>query len=107
MFSNLRVPTSFPARLYLAKFRERPGIYWAGSSTASSWRYRFLTPAAFAVVAGLVPTALQAQVIDQYLDTTIPGYGTAPGVTVASREHPEIRPLRRAGGRIYAAFDDG
>jgi hypothetical protein len=60
------------------------------------------------VVAGLVPTALQAQVIDQYLDTTIPGYGTAPGVTVASREHPEYDPsgVRVGGFTLLSTLDE-
>ena len=29
------------------------------------------------------------QVIDQYLNASIPGYDTAAGVTVATRQHPE------------------
>ena len=36
-----------------------------------------------------VPLAARAQVIDQYLNTEIPGFGAEPGVTVASRAHPE------------------
>jgi hypothetical protein len=48
-----------------------------------------LAIAALPLLTALAPSTLRAQVIDQYLDTAIPGYGTAPGVTVASREHPE------------------
>ena len=36
-----------------------------------------------------VPLAGHAQVITQYLNTDIPGYGAEAGVTVASRVHPE------------------
>ncbi len=35
------------------------------------------------------PLGSHAQVIDQYLNTDIPGYGAEAGVTVASRAHPE------------------
>ncbi len=38
-----------------------------------------------------------AQVIDQYLNAEIPGYGNAAGVTVATRQHPEYDP---AGIRV-------
>ena len=44
--------------------------------------------AALLVVAA--PAAAHAQSIDQYLNTTIPGYGAEAGVTVASRSHPEF-----------------
>jgi hypothetical protein len=33
--------------------------------------------------------AARAQLIDQYLDPNVPGYGIEPGVTVAARQHPE------------------
>ncbi len=47
-----------------------------------------LPPAMVAVWAGLAPKA-SAQAIDQYLNAGIPGYDTAAGVTVATRQHPE------------------
>jgi hypothetical protein len=40
-------------------------------------------------LACLMAGPVHAQVIDQYLNTDIPGYGTDPGVTVASRAHSE------------------
>jgi hypothetical protein len=44
-------------------------------------------------LAGVVlPAAARAQLIDQYLNPDVPGYGAAPGVTVASRTHPEYDP---------------
>ncbi len=42
-----------------------------------------------AVLCVLSAPKAQAQVIDEYLNATIPGYDTAAGVTVATREHPE------------------
>jgi len=35
------------------------------------------------------PTTARAQAIDQYLNPDVPGYGTQPGVTVASRERAD------------------
>ena len=44
----------------------------------------------FIIVVGMAaPWAAQGQVIDQFLNVAIPGYGAEPGVTVASRAHPE------------------
>jgi hypothetical protein len=40
----------------------------------------------------LGPVHARAQLIDQYLNPNIPGYGTNPGVTVASRQRPEYDP---------------
>src|SRR4051794_404066 len=36
---------------------------------------------------------VHAQFLSQYFPTGIPGYGTAPGVTVQSRAHPDYDPL--------------
>ncbi len=47
-----------------------------------------------------LPDDAGAQVIDQYLDQNIPGYGPLPGVTVGSRLHPEYEP----GGIHLGAF---
>ena len=41
------------------------------------------------VLWGAAAAPAQAQVIEQYLNPDIPGYGAGPGITVASREHPE------------------
>ncbi len=38
-------------------------------------------------------TGAGAQVIDEYLNPNIPGYGTAAGVTVATRQHPDYDSL--------------
>jgi len=46
-----------------------------------------LLPIALVMLATIRPAG--AQVIDQYLNADIPGYGTASGVTVATRQHPE------------------
>ncbi len=45
-------------------------------------------PPAMALWAAVAPGA-RAQVINEYLNAGIPGYDTAAGVTVATRQHPE------------------
>ncbi len=56
-------------------------------------RRRTRGPIRAAILAGIAaPCASQAQVIDQYLNVAIPGYGAEAGVTVASRAHPEYEP---------------
>jgi hypothetical protein len=40
-------------------------------------------------LACIAPGAARAQVIDQYLNPDIPGYGAQAGVTVATRAHPD------------------
>ncbi len=53
--------------------------------------HKIVAPAGvvLACVALLTPGVARAQVIDQYLNPDIPGYGTEAGVTVESRAHPE------------------
>ena len=36
---------------------------------------------------------MRAELLSSYFPTGVPGYGTAPGVTVASRERPDFDPL--------------
>jgi hypothetical protein len=44
---------------------------------------------------------VHAELLSSYFPTGVPGYGTAPGVTVASRERPDFDPLGiRAGGFV-------
>lgn len=49
--------------------------------------------AAAGIMALCAPLVAQAQAIDQYLNAAIPGYDQTPGVTVASRAHPEYDPI--------------
>jgi hypothetical protein len=57
---------------------------------AHSLRLRMFRSCTLAfVIAMALAGAARAQVIDQYLDPDIPGYGTDPGVTVTSRAHPD------------------
>ena len=48
--------------------------------------------AATALLVIAFTSAASCQVIDQYLDADVPGYDTAAGVTVASRQHPGYDP---------------
>ncbi len=59
-----------------------------GSATLPGGAPGLAALAAVAALAGM-PHAAQGQIIDQYLNTDIPGYGADPSVTVASRSHPE------------------
>jgi hypothetical protein len=80
------------------------GTPWDGVGRASMVRGRRVacgTPGRFAGITGLAGLGLalivwsvpaRAQVIDQYLNPDIPGYGAEPAVTVASRAHPEYDP---------------
>src|SRR5450631_4820785 len=50
------------------------------------------------VAAGVAACAIayggvHAELLSSYFPTGVPGYGTAPGVTVASRERPDFDPL--------------
>jgi hypothetical protein len=66
-------------------------VYWCDGGAMGS---KLPRPAGIVcVVAGILvvcaPEAARAQLIDQYLNTNIPGYNVEPGVTVTSRLRPE------------------
>jgi hypothetical protein len=61
-------------------------------STIGRFTHRTLQLPRTAALLVLMHGAASAQVIDQYLDPNVPGYGVEPGVTVTSREHPEYDP---------------
>ncbi len=60
-----------------------------GSFQAERRLLRKIGAAAGVAVACLAGGGARAQVIDQYLNPDIPGYGTQAGVTVETRGHPE------------------
>jgi len=106
--SNLRVSVSFPACPLATKNEGRAGILWRRVATQGQQYSDIFAPPVLALIVCLAPPALRAQAIDQYLDTTIPGYNTAPGVTVASREHPEYDPsgVRVGGFTLLPTLDE-
>ena len=56
-----------------------------------------------AVIAGCAIAfgGVRAELLSSYFPAGVPGYGTAPGVTVASRERPDFDPLGfRLGGFV-------
>ncbi len=92
MVCNLRVCVSFPAfSSPLGSLVLQTGLGRRPATSGSCFRLVFALPV-LAVGMALTPGAARAQVIDQYLDSGIPGYGISPGVTVATREHPEYDP---------------
>jgi hypothetical protein len=52
---------------------------------------------------------LRAQLLSDYFPAGVPGYGTAPGVTVASRERPNFDPtgLRAGSFVLHPQLDEG
>lgn len=67
-------------------------------------------PGAIVVCAALLAFhgTARAQLIDQYLDPKVPGYGTDPGVTVAGRSHPEYDAagIRVGGFTLLPTLDE-
>src|ERR1700722_20831561 len=57
-----------------------------------------------AIVAGcaLAYGGVRAELLSSYFPAGVPGYGTAPGVTVASRERPDFDPLGTRIGDFIA-----
>ncbi len=49
--------------------------------------------AAIVVGCAVAYGGVRAELLSSYFPTGVPGYGTAPGVTVASRERPDFDPL--------------
>ncbi len=76
-----------PPRSHL---RERNRVVVNRGKTGSMQRTKSALPAALPLLLMAAPAS--AQVIDQYLDQNIPGYGPLPGVTVQTRLHPEYDP---------------
>ena len=67
-----------------------------GSRAMDGWQIR--SPHLRRVAAGAAACAIayggvHAELLSSYFPTGVPGYGTAPGVTVASRERPDFDPL--------------
>ena len=50
---------------------------------------------------GMAALGVRAELLSDYFPAGVPGYGTAPGVTVASRARPEFDPPGvRAGSSL-------
>ena len=67
-----------------------------GSRAMDGWQIR--SKRLRRVAAGVAACAIayggvHAELLSSYFPTGVPGYGTAPGVTVASRERPDFDPL--------------
>jgi hypothetical protein len=67
-----------------------------------------LAIAAF-IACALAYSSVRAELLSTYFPTGVPGYGTAPGVTVLSRARPEFDPLGiRAGSfMLHPKLDEG
>jgi hypothetical protein len=64
----------------------------------------------FAIAAGFIAAyAVRAELLSDYFPTGIPGYGAAPGVTVASRARPEYDPpgVRAGSFVLHPLLDEG
>jgi hypothetical protein len=76
------------------------------------WAVRSLRPKyVVAAIAGcaIAYGSVHAELLSSYFPAGVPGFGTAPGVTVASREHPEYDPLgTRLGSFVFRPrIDEG
>jgi hypothetical protein len=63
----------------------------AASDVRSGWVRHATAVAALACVAAY--GGVRAELLSSYFPVGVPGYGTAPGVTVASRERPDFDPF--------------
>src|ERR1700748_2869795 len=62
------------------------------------------------VMAGVLAHAeLRAELLSDYFPAGVPGYGTAPGVTVSSRERPNFDPagLREGSFVLHPQIEEG
>src|SRR5579883_1898347 len=59
---------------------------------ASSYHRVITASVAAAACCGIAYVSVRAELLSQYFPAGVPGYGTAPGVTVASRQRPDYGP---------------
>src|SRR3954452_16466921 len=71
------------------------------------WLRRRLVGAAIVVVVAY--GSVRAELLSNYFPAGVPGYGTAPGVTVASRMRPDLDPpgLRAGSFLLHPQWEEG
>ncbi len=79
----------------------------AGWCLRAVWVWRLAAAAVVGCVAAYA--GVRAELLSDYFPTGVPGYGTAPGVTVASRERPDFDPpgVRAGSSVLHPLWEEG